>query len=94
VPQDADKKSGSKKGKKTVELDEKLWAQTQLSVSSWADCDDEESFDNPQPSADAGTPKWRLKPWRGALTRTFCAHQRAARRLRTRRTRTAMRRVP
>jgi hypothetical protein len=55
--QDAlDKKSGSKKSsKKTVELDEKLWSQTQLSVASWADCDDEDaSFDAPAPATDAG----------------------------------------
>ena len=33
----ADKRGGSSKksSKKTVELDEKLWSQTQLSVSSW-----------------------------------------------------------
>jgi hypothetical protein len=25
-----------------VELDEKLWSQTQISVASWADCDDDD----------------------------------------------------
>jgi hypothetical protein len=61
APQDAvDTKRGSsskKSSKKTVELDEKLWSQTQLSVASWADCDDEDTdapFDAPAPSGDAG----------------------------------------
>ena len=68
-PQDASDKRGSKKSsKKTVELDEKLWSQTQLSVASWADCDDEDApFDAPPPSADAGAHRWLPRaPWRAA----------------------------
>ena len=46
--------SSSKKSSKSVELDEKLWSQTQISVASWADCDDEEEgFDS---THDAGAP--------------------------------------
>jgi len=65
APQDVvDKRGGSSKksSKKGVELDEKLWSQTQLSVSSWADCDDEDEdaqFDAPEPAGDAGAPPLR-----------------------------------
>ena len=59
APQEEKKpSSSSKKSSKSVELDEKLWSQTQISVSSWADCDDEdEGFDNSQ---GAGAPPFVL----------------------------------
>ena len=46
-----DKKSTKKTSHKTVELDEKLWSQTQISVASWADCDDDDDFGGPAPGA-------------------------------------------
>jgi len=54
-----EKKSSKKSSHKTVELDEKLWSQTQISVASWADCD-EDDFGGAAPGAASrcGQPVW------------------------------------
>ncbi len=64
-----------------MELDEKLWSQTQISVASWADCDDEDvdEFSAP-PAADAGAClSVPARPQRGAPDARGCALQTSTR---------------
>lgn len=45
LAQDDDKAKGKAKRDKPVVIDEALWARTQVSVTSWADADDEDDLD-------------------------------------------------
>lgn len=42
-------KSKKKEAEKVPEIDENLWKQTQMSVTNWADCDDDDDFDTLAP---------------------------------------------
>jgi hypothetical protein len=42
-------KSKKKEAEKVPEIDENLWKQTQMTVTNWADCDDDDDFDTLAP---------------------------------------------